>query len=85
MSWMYTVLYLIAKKGMKVRAGFIHVPAHPSLAAIQSYPLVEMPSMSVELMTGGEKCHSDITEHRQGQPRTSVQLLTWRPFLSEAT
>jgi len=47
---MYTVLHLIAKKGMKTRAGFIHVPAHPRLAALQHYPLAEMPSMSVELM-----------------------------------
>jgi pyroglutamyl-peptidase len=47
---MYTVLHLIAKKGMKTSAGFIHVPAHPRLAALQQYPLAEMPSMSVELM-----------------------------------
>jgi pyroglutamyl-peptidase len=47
---MYTVLHLIAKKGMKTRAGFIHVPAHPRLAALQQHPLAEMPSMSVELM-----------------------------------
>jgi pyroglutamyl-peptidase len=47
---MYTALHLIAKKGMKTSAGFIHVPAHPRLAALQQYPLAEMPSMSVELM-----------------------------------
>jgi pyroglutamyl-peptidase len=47
---MYTVLHLIAKKGMETRAGFIHVPAHPRLAALQQYPLAEMPSMGVELM-----------------------------------
>lgn len=47
---MYTVLHLIAKKGMKTGAGFIHVPAHPRLAALQQYPLADMPSMSVELM-----------------------------------
>ncbi len=52
---MYTALYLIAKKRMKVRAGFIHVPAHPALAALQKYPLVEMPSMSIELMTAAVK------------------------------
>jgi pyroglutamyl-peptidase len=52
---MYTVLHLIAKKGMKTRAGFIHVPAHPRLAAIQGYPLVEMPSMSTELMAKAVK------------------------------
>jgi pyroglutamyl-peptidase len=45
---MYTVLHLIAQKEMKTSAGFIHVPAHPRLAALQ--PLAEMPSMSVELM-----------------------------------
>jgi len=52
---MYTVLHLIAKKGMKTRAGFIHVPAHPRLAALQTYPLTEMPSMSVELMAAAVK------------------------------
>lgn len=52
---MYTVLHLIAKKGMKTRAGFIHVPAHPRLAASQHHPLVEMPSMSVELMAEAVK------------------------------
>lgn len=52
---MYTVLHLIAQKGMKTRAGFIHVPAHPAYAAKQVYPLVEMPSMSVDLMTDAVK------------------------------
>jgi pyroglutamyl-peptidase len=52
---MYTVLYLIEKKAMKTRAGFIHVPAHPRLAASQAYPLVEMPSMSVDLMARAVK------------------------------
>jgi pyroglutamyl-peptidase len=40
---------------MATRAGFIHVPAHPSFVAKQVYPLVEMPSMSVELMTDAVK------------------------------
>ena len=48
---MYTVLHLVDEKNMATRAGFIHVPAHPSFVAKQEYPLVEMPSMSVELMT----------------------------------
>ncbi|MBV9750349.1 MAG: pyroglutamyl-peptidase I, partial [Acetobacteraceae bacterium] len=48
---MYTVLHKVACKGMATRAGFIHVPASPSLAAKQTYPLVEMPSMAVDLMT----------------------------------
>jgi pyroglutamyl-peptidase len=52
---MYTVLHLIAAKGMKTRAGFIHVPAHPRLAALQKDPLAEMPSMSVELMVKAVK------------------------------
>src|SRR5439155_16210940 len=52
---MYTLLHLIAKKGMKTRAGFIHVPAHPRLAALQQYPLAEMPSMGVELMAEAVK------------------------------
>jgi pyroglutamyl-peptidase len=47
---MYTALHLIAQKGMATRAGFIHVPAAPSLVAKQEYPFVEMPSMSTELM-----------------------------------
>lgn len=52
---MYTVLQLIAEKGMTTRAGFIHVPAHPSYVAKQVYPFVEMPSMSIELMTAAVK------------------------------
>jgi pyroglutamyl-peptidase len=52
---MYTVLHLIDEKKMTTRAGFIHVPAHPSFVAKQIYPLVEMPSMSIELMTDAVK------------------------------
>jgi pyroglutamyl-peptidase len=52
---MYTVLHLIAEKGLNTRAGFIHVPAHPAFVARQSYPFVEMPSMSIELMTAAVK------------------------------
>lgn len=52
---MYTALHLIERKGMRTRAGFIHVPAHPALAAIQVYPSVEMPSMSIEMMTQAVK------------------------------
>jgi pyroglutamyl-peptidase len=52
---MYTVLHLIAQKSMETRAGFIHVPAHPRLAALQKDPLAEMPSMGVELMTAAVK------------------------------
>jgi pyroglutamyl-peptidase len=48
---MYTVLHLIERKRMPTKAGFIHVPATPSYVAKQAYPFVEMPSMSVELMT----------------------------------
>ena len=48
---MYTVLHLIDRKKMLTKAGFIHVPATPSFVAKQEYPFVEMPSMSVELMT----------------------------------
>ncbi len=52
---MYTVLHLIAEKGLKTRAGFIHIPAHPSYVAKQEYPFVEMPSMSVDLVTAAVK------------------------------
>ncbi len=52
---MYTVLHLIDDKKMATRAGFIHVPAHPSFVAKQEYPFVEMPSMSIELMTAAVK------------------------------
>jgi pyroglutamyl-peptidase len=52
---MYTVLHLIAEKGLQTRAGFIHVPAHPSYVAKQEYPFVEMPSMSVDLATAAVK------------------------------
>jgi len=48
---MYTTLYLIARKGLPTRAGFIHIPASPFLAAQQVYPQVEMPSMCVEFTT----------------------------------
>ena len=53
----YTVLHLVDEKKMATRAGFIHVPAHPSFVAKQVYPLsgVEMPSMSIELMTDAVK------------------------------
>lgn len=46
-----TTLHLIARQGLATRAGFIHVPASPSLAAQQVYPQVEMPSMCVDLTT----------------------------------
>ena len=52
---MYTVLHLIAETAMATRAGFIHVPAHPSYVAKQVYPFVEMPSMSIDLMTAAVK------------------------------
>lgn len=52
---MYTVLHLIDEKKMATRAGFIHVPAHPSFVAKQEYPFVEMPSMSIDLMTAAVK------------------------------
>ena len=48
---MYTTLHLIARQGLSTRAGFIHIPASPSLAAQQVYPQVEMPSMCVDLTT----------------------------------
>jgi len=52
---MYTILHLIAERGAATRAGFIHVPAHPGYVAKQVYPFVEMPSMSVDLMTSAVK------------------------------
>jgi pyroglutamyl-peptidase len=52
---MYTVLHLVAEKGLQTRAGFIHVPAHPAFVARQDYPFVEMPSMNIELMTAAIK------------------------------
>lgn len=52
---MYTVLHLIAEKELPTRAGFIHVPAHPAYVARQVYPHVEMPSMSIDLMTAAVK------------------------------
>ena len=62
---MYTVLQLIAEKGMKTRAGFIHVPAHPALVAQQVYPFVEMPSMSVEMMSDAVKRAVHTTLHTE--------------------
>ena len=52
---MYTVLHLVDEKKLTTRAGFIHVPAPPSLVAKQAYPFVEMPSMSIELVTEAVK------------------------------
>jgi pyroglutamyl-peptidase len=52
---MYTTLHLVDERRLSTRAGFIHVPAPPSLAARQEYPLVEMPSMSVDLMARAVK------------------------------
>jgi len=52
---MYTILHLSAERGMGTKAGFIHVPAHPGYVAQQVYPFVEMPSMSVDLMTEAVK------------------------------
>ena len=65
---MYTVLQLIAEKGMKTRAGFIHVPAHPALVAQQVYPFVEMPSMSVEMMSDAVKRAVYTTLHTPNDP-----------------
>ena len=65
---MYTVLQLIAEKGMKTRAGFIHVPAHPALVAQQVYPFVEMPSMSVEMMSDAVKRAVHTTLHTESDP-----------------
>ena len=62
---MYTVLQLIAEKGMKTKAGFIHVPAHPALVAQQVYPFVEMPSMSVEMMSNAVKRAVHTTLHTE--------------------
>ncbi len=58
---MYTTLHLIAGKRLPTRAGFIHVPASPSLAANQDYPLVEMPSMAPQLMSSAVKTALDTT------------------------
>jgi pyroglutamyl-peptidase len=71
---MYTVLHLVEQKGLKTRAGFIHVPAHPGLAAKQEYPQVEMPSMATELMTKAVKQAIRISltvEHDHHQPAFS--------------
>ena len=48
---MYTVLHLIDRHGLATRAGFMHVPVSPAHVAQQAFPFVEMPSMSVPLMT----------------------------------
>lgn len=48
---MFTVLHLIEVKALPTRAGFIHVPAHPALAARQDHTAPDMPSMAIDLMT----------------------------------
>jgi pyroglutamyl-peptidase len=68
---MYTVLHLIAEKHLQTRAGFIHVPAHPAFVARQNYPFVEMPSMSVEMMTAAVRNAirtTMATEHDHREP-----------------
>ena len=52
---MYTTLHLIARRRLPTRAGFIHVPASPALAAKQTYPLVDMPSMDIGMMSDAVK------------------------------
>ena len=66
---MYTVLHLIAEKGLKTRAGFIHVPAHPGFVAQQVYPFVEMPSMSIEMMASAVKTAVQTTLETDGDRR----------------
>jgi pyroglutamyl-peptidase len=66
---MYTTLHLIERKGMATRAGFIHVPAHPALAAIQVYPSVEMPSMSIDMMSQAVKHAIATTMATEGDSR----------------
>ncbi len=45
---MYTVLHAVATRGLATRAGFLHLPAHPALAA--AHPGPDMPSMGIDLM-----------------------------------
>lgn len=52
---MYSVLHHIAEQKLATRAGFLHVPAHPALAALQTGARADMPSMSVDLMTAAVK------------------------------
>ena len=47
---MYTALHLVQEKGLKTRAGFIHVPYTPGYVAQAAYPEHEWPSMSLDLM-----------------------------------
>jgi len=48
---MYGVLHHIAEKGLPIRAGWIHLPALPSVAALESN--LGMPSMTVETSLAG--------------------------------
>lgn len=66
---MYTTLHLVARQGMPTRAGFIHVPAAPSLVARQEYPFVEMPSMSIAMMADAVKQAVRTTIERQSDIR----------------
>lgn len=47
---LYTLLHLAAARGGAMRAGFLHVPAHPALVARQSGRAAEHPSMDLALM-----------------------------------
>jgi len=48
---MYGVLHHITEKGLPIRAGWIHLPALPSVAALESN--LGMPSMTVETSLAG--------------------------------
>jgi pyroglutamyl-peptidase len=48
---MYGVLHEIAERGLPIRAGWIHLPALPSVAALEAN--LGMPSMSVETARAG--------------------------------
>ncbi len=48
---MYGVLHHIAMNGLPVRAGWVHLPALPEVAALEAN--VGMPSMSVETAVMG--------------------------------
>ncbi len=57
---MYTVLHLIDRKGLPTRAGFLHVPAHPALAARQGRGRAEMPSMAVDLVARAVRVAAEV-------------------------
>lgn len=71
---MYGVLHHIARNELPVRAGWVHLPALPQVAALTSN--LGMPSMSAETAAAGVKAAIEaIIEHREDIDEPSLSRL----------